>query len=189
MPVVCFCKPGEEPDGAVNVRRYDDTWVTYDTFTGLCLAEREHNTYHDSDFFMTVWDDAANAPREICFASTRGWTYPSMASRVDATPDIVAKWNAWKAAKAAEYKRQKRQAKAQELIALRAKLKKIAADNNVNYCRLLRLRHDECFAGYLKLFGNVRSNFKLSLRNQLVAWLNGKSQYASPLSYRQKQCL
>ncbi len=86
-------------DVGANYRNADETareiW-TGQTHHGLCLVERERNMRDDSDFLMTVWDVATGAPVELMFATTRGWSYPCMGSRADATPDIVAKYEAWK---------------------------------------------------------------------------------------------
>ena len=67
------------------------------THVGKVLSLGERNGYDDSDFYAVVWDDEKNAPEEITYASTRGWTYPNGAS-VDATPEVVAKHEAWAAA-------------------------------------------------------------------------------------------
>lgn len=61
---------------------------------GLVLSTGEHNWYGDSDFYAVVWDDEKGEPREIEYASTRGWTYANSAT-VDATPEIQAKHDAW----------------------------------------------------------------------------------------------
>lgn len=125
MPIIHFTwKPTEIPAGSANVQghiergrktrgfyneegRYVDSgeelygphvmW-TWHTHVGLCLRDREANGYHDSDFYMLVWDEAKGAPHEICFASTRGWSYPSYGSSVDATPEVRAKYEAWQKA-------------------------------------------------------------------------------------------
>ena len=75
-------------------------WV-WKTHVGLCLSEREMNGYNDSDFFMTIWDEEKSEPREVMFATTRGWTYPAMGSSVDATPEVRAKYDAYVAAQRA----------------------------------------------------------------------------------------
>ncbi len=62
-------------------------WL-WESHNGLCLFEEEENGYDDSDFFMTVWDPELQKPERICFASTRGWTYPALNSYVDATPEV-----------------------------------------------------------------------------------------------------
>lgn len=66
---------------------------------GVVLAVGEHNYYDDSDFFALVWDAEAGEAREVEYASTRGWTYPNRAG-VDATPEVLAAYNAWQTARA-----------------------------------------------------------------------------------------
>jgi len=94
-------KEKDIPAGAVNVREYRDNSTTdpnpmwlYDTFTGCCVSEREMNGYNDSDFYMTVWDETEQKFKSIMFATTRGWTYPCLASRVDATEEVMARYQA-----------------------------------------------------------------------------------------------
>jgi hypothetical protein len=88
----------ESIEGATNIRpcrghgeSADSLWL-YDTHIGLCVAEREMNGYNDSDFYMTVYISESDSFQEIQFATTRGWSYPCLASRVDATPEIMAKY-------------------------------------------------------------------------------------------------
>ena len=64
---------------------------------GLVLSTGEVNGYDDSDFFATVWNPATGTTGRVTYASTRGWTYHNSAT-VDATPEVVAAYNAWKAA-------------------------------------------------------------------------------------------
>ena len=64
----------------------------YSSHAGLCIKEREANYYDDSDFYMLVWDVEAQAPYEIQFATTRGWSYPCFGSAVDATPEVLAEY-------------------------------------------------------------------------------------------------
>lgn len=64
------------------------------TYVGRVLSTGEHNWYDDSDFFAIVWDDNTNAPIEIEYASTRGWSYANGAT-IDATPDVVEKYKAY----------------------------------------------------------------------------------------------
>lgn len=63
-------------------------------FAGLVLGTREENGYDDSDFYALVWDAEQGRPREVCYASTRGWTYHNGA-QVDATPEVVAAATEW----------------------------------------------------------------------------------------------
>ena len=98
MPIIhMVSKPENAPTGAVNLRdvgaSYQTTnvWI-YETHHGLCLSEREYNGRDDSDFYMTVWNPETKQPESIQFATTRGWSYPCLGSRVDATPEVVAEW-------------------------------------------------------------------------------------------------
>lgn len=67
---------------------------------GHVLQLVEHNYYDDSDFFALVWDDEKGAPREVWYATTRGWTYNNGAS-VDATEEVLAKYAAYRAEQSA----------------------------------------------------------------------------------------
>jgi hypothetical protein len=84
-------------NNGVNVRKGNGDYWLYDTYVGLCVAERERNMRDDSDFYMTVWDEATKSFKEIMFATTRAWTYPMMASKVDAPESLIAKYKAIKA--------------------------------------------------------------------------------------------
>lgn len=68
------------------------TWEI--TNRGLVCYLGEHNWHDDSDFYALVWDEAKGAPREVQYATTRGWSYDNGA-HVDATPEIAAKFQAW----------------------------------------------------------------------------------------------
>jgi hypothetical protein len=75
-------------------------WFRY-SHAGLVLATGEHNHYDDSDFYAIVWDAEAGAPREVEYATTRGWTYANSAT-IDATPEVRAAYDAYRARLAAE---------------------------------------------------------------------------------------
>ena len=69
------------------------------THIGLVVRAGEHNYRDDSDFFAIVWDEENEKPREVEYASTRGWTYPNSAT-VDATPEVIWKYYKYRAVKA-----------------------------------------------------------------------------------------
>lgn len=110
MPIVNFSfDRSTVPADAVNVAEHstpssegDRKYWTWLSHIGLCLFEREYNGYDDSDFYMTVWNPEKGEPYEIMFASTRGWTYPALGSRADATPEVLAAYEVWAAKKRAE---------------------------------------------------------------------------------------
>jgi len=65
----------------------DDYRVEYE---GAVLQLFERNGYDDSDFYAIVWDDDEGTTKQVCYATTRGWTYANGAT-VDATPEVLAK--------------------------------------------------------------------------------------------------
>jgi hypothetical protein len=159
---------------------------TYETHRGVCLFESEANGSWDSDFYMTYWDEATQAPVRTMFATTRGWTYPCMGSHADATPEVRAKYEAWKVARAEQMRRENRRAQAIVLCKRRATIKSVASAHGVNYARLLKLRKHPKFDGMLALFGSrIKNGFRLSMRAQLVKWCNEGSQYPTPFSRKQ----
>lgn len=174
---------------AVYVAR-DGYWL-WRTHEGLCLRERERNTYHDSDFFMTVWNEEKGEPEEIMFATTRGWTYPAMGSFVDATPEVQAKYAAWMRARELERIARDRKGKAAVIRANRKIASRIAREHGVPYSRLISLRRDAGYTAILGLFNpRLRSGFKQSLRDQVLVWLRDKApRYPFPLSGRQMSAL
>jgi len=75
-----------------------------ETHTGLVLELRERNGYDDSDFYAVVWNPEKGETERVEYASTRGWTYPNGAT-VDATPEVLAAYEAWIEKRNAEARR------------------------------------------------------------------------------------
>lgn len=72
-----------------------DPLYMHRTHVGLVLdANGEFSGRDDSDFYALVWDEVQGRPEKVVYASTRGWTYPNHAE-ADATPEVVAKYEAW----------------------------------------------------------------------------------------------
>jgi len=102
MPIINLASTEQEAlDRGSNVQRIDCNhdgkvimW-TYETHHGLCISDRERNSYDDSDWYMLIWDAEKQEPFEICFATTRGWAYPCYGSQPDATFEVMAAYNAW----------------------------------------------------------------------------------------------
>jgi hypothetical protein len=65
------------------------------TYIGLVLEKGERNMYDDSDMYALVWDESAQEPRKVFYASTMYPSYDNSA-QVDATPEVVAKYTAYK---------------------------------------------------------------------------------------------
>ena len=180
-PIGQYNRPSEVKEGL--------TIVLYTTHHGLCLHSRERNMHDDSDFFMTVWNVEKGAPEEICFASTRGWSYPCYGSDVDATPEVQAAYEAWGTREKAILRKLSRAGKAKKLRLVRRTMYQLAGTHGFSYLKLLHLRttyHGTWQKVMYLLTARIRSGFKLSLRNQVIAWLkNPESKYYEPLTRNQ----
>jgi hypothetical protein len=64
------------------------------THKGLVLSLGERNGYDDSDFYAVIWNPEKGCTERVQYATTRGWTYPNSAT-VDATPEVLASYEAW----------------------------------------------------------------------------------------------
>lgn len=167
--------------------------VIWETFVGCCISERERNGYDDSDFYMTVWDEEKQMAYEIQFATTRYWCRPAFGSNVDATPEVVEKYEAFMA-RVRERKRITR--RKEGIVSRHNKVKEnvfLARKNevSVNSIKKLRSVYDhETFEACAKLLkSKLRSEFRKSLKAQLISWLNGERDYPAPFSYKQLQYL
>lgn len=109
-----------------DVQRYNKDHVIYcrEFAHGCVINTWERNGYDDSDFYANYYDAEAGSFKQVCYASTRGWTYPCSAD-VDATPEVIEKW---KAVQRAESERvRKLQAEQEDRTPRKGKLCKIIA--------------------------------------------------------------
>lgn len=165
----------------MNSDRQGDT--LYMTHQGLCLVDFERNMYDDSDFYMTVWNPVTKRPSNIMFATTRGWSYPCYNSWVDATPEVRAEYEAFKAY----------QDRLSEVLARRRARQhdaEVARKAGLNRAQVQRLRETvghSAWDGVKRLItANLRSGFRMSLRQQVIAWINDPApKFARPLSSKQ----
>jgi hypothetical protein len=158
------------------------------THVGLCLKDYERNGYDDSDFHMIVWDPKAHEPKDICFASTRGWSYPCYGSSADATPEVRADYDLYQDGMARIYKMAERKERAKALRAELAGLRVAARTHKVPYSKLLKARRtsSQWSAIQYLLTAKIRSGFKVSLRQHVIDWfLEPTPKYHTPLSKRQ----
>lgn len=157
--------------------------ILWSTFECCCIKERERNTYHDSDFYMTVWDEESQSAKEIMFATTRGWTYPALASKVDATPEVLEKYAEWQRKERIRNRWAQRQRDIE-------RSRKIGVDSYLKYRRLAQCYDFDTLYEIEKLLKTkkFRSSFRESLYDQIHAWLNTprkNRKYSSPLSPKQ----
>ena len=96
MPLVTQCE-SNHPLAVLDTQwsRPESPVYTKTTHVGLVISKREANYSDDSDFYATVWNPAINAPEEVQYATTRGWTYANGAV-VDATPEVRAAYEVWR---------------------------------------------------------------------------------------------
>lgn len=154
------------------------------SYIGLCIKEREQNLYHDSYFYMIVWDEEKQEPKSIEFATTAAGCGRAFASRADATPEVMEKYNA-------HCRKIDRHIKARKLIEKRREWIKIARALELD-CYLpvkqlfVHLNRDMSERLVKLLTTKLRSKFRISLRDQIVSWLTSADRkYDSPLSPRQ----
>lgn len=178
------------PMGERPVKLGPNVYATYESHHGLCIEDFERNGYDDSDWYMVVWNPEKRETETILFASTRGWSYPCYGSKPDASPETLEAYAQYVDAKnrLADYRNYV--AKVEALCAIRAKAKAVAKAAGVPTGKVLKLRRNvgaESFDAIANLFLKaIRSGFKVSLRNQVTAWLNDPApKFASPLSKKQ----
>lgn len=183
-PEGAYCPLRGEEHGAGHL-------VLWHTHAGLCLYDYERNGYDDSDFYMVVWNPEKGAPEEICFASTRGWSYPAYDSKPDATPEVLVAYEAWKVRQAEQRERARRHAKATALREQHAAELTVCGLHGITLASLRRWKrteHQDQWERAFKLLAStrLRSRFRISLRDRAVAWLkDAEAAYPSPYSRRQ----
>jgi hypothetical protein len=87
----------------------------------------------------------------------------------------------------------KREYRVKKLLEERKKLKRLAKKYDISYINLLTFRKNvskKYYYSVLSLFNtNIKSGFKISLRNQVILWFQGKTKYSSPLTDNQMRWL
>jgi hypothetical protein len=158
--------------------------VVYHTHIGFCVREYENNYYEDSNFMMVVWDPINKRANTICFATTRFYCGLSFGSCVDASPEVIAEYEAWKI-------KADRRCALLETRKFRAKLFEQARLCNISLKQLQRLNcvyGSELMIELLKI-RKFRSAFRESLAKQVRLWLTSESKFSTPLSPKQIDCL
>jgi len=176
----------------------------HDILEGKCLFETERNSYDDSDFYMTYWDEETNAPASMMFGTTRGWSYPCLGgSYPDATDEVKEKYQSWLQALKEKQAQDKRNHRARILKEIRVTEAKVCSEYNVSRKALIRLR--KAFGGFMVVGRNydnytniisfitnrrIRNKFKLNMKTQVIEWMKSDNpQYDKPLSPKQLRWL
>ena len=158
--------------------------ILWETHKGLCLSDREYNGRDDSDFYMLVWNPEKKETQSIEFASTRGWSYPSYGSYVDATPEVIEEYKAWQTAKDREIRIKRRWYRRQEQIKI-AQQCGVTRKQISKLCSALNQNDFKAVLGLLKT-KKFRSEFRKSLADQVRIWVKAENpSYRMPLSRKQ----
>lgn len=170
---------------------YPPSYFLYETDHGCCIKEREHNGYHDSDFEMLIWNHETKSASWYTFATTRGWCYPCYGSRPDATDEVLKEYSIYEAQQEEKWQRYCKIKKVNQQRKLNAQFRTVVRDFNVSreqVERLYKAYHPDMFPLFFKLLNsNLRSDFRKSLRKQLIEWLKGNGKYDKPFSPKQIQ--
>lgn len=169
-----------------------NNYYVHETHQGLVLGTGERNGYDDSDFTVTVWNPEKRAPETFVYATTRYPTY-HLYAHVDATEEVQAaatKHYAY-AQRYATVMGKRQQSRRYADIARKVgcpmsavrRLDQAPLTSPADRDRMMQI------ACSFKA-GRLRSAFKKSLGERVVAWLMDPSPaYPSPLSKRQMECL
>lgn len=188
-PDGAYCPMGGE--NLAEKRTVSGAMVLWNECEGFCLYETERNGYDDSDFFMTVWDPVSKEPLTRIFATTRAWSGPSMASFVDATPEVREAYRLWKAEQEVHQELARRTFRAEELLKQRQRIRDIAILADVPVLRLrsfFKTEHRDHVEAAMALLSSkrLRNLFRVNMRNQLIGWLKDVSPpFPSPFSHKQ----
>jgi hypothetical protein len=162
-----------------------DDYVIVEELRGKVLFTGERIFASDSDFYAVVWSDEKNAPVEIDYATTRGWTYLNSAT-VDATHEVQSKYESYLRRKRiidTKVQRDKSKQKAREMGITIFQLRKLDKAYNGNELYLNPIYK-------LLKVKRFRSEFRASLAKQIRTWLdNPNPSYETPLSPKQEWLL
>lgn len=153
------------------------------------VTKREENRYQDSDFYAVV-PNGRGGFEEICYASTRGWTYANSA-RIDAPPSLIKEYKTWKIKQ--EIKQTfKNEALRWDWIKRTIKTFTAVCETAIDDIDALVTNNNPYIDewGYVlsALARATRSQFRISLKKQVIKWLltpKDQRRFDKPLSPRQ----
>lgn len=171
--------PGYVLSHEINVGKFHYEY----TYVGCVLGLGEYNGYDDSDFYAMVWDEENQTVKKVWYDTTRAYT--NTTAHVDATDEVREKARRF-------YESERRSNLAKNLNELRLKEHKVVHKHELSIVKLREMSKTHSKETYEDMLcflsKNVRSNFKKSLRDQIVGWIKSdERKYDSPLSKKQWQ--
>lgn len=156
------------------------TWTEYDN---LCISKFVRN----NDLFMIVWDTVNEMPINVKYGSIGVDSIAIHNSIVDATDDIVKKYNSW-------MDKERRNTQAQILINIRNLEFKVIGKHNGSIKALRKIYLSYGIERYKKciqlLLSNPRNNTKKNLLSKLKTFiLNANINLNTPFTYYEWQLL
>ena len=160
---------------------YGELMYRHETYPYRVVGEGEENGYDDSDFFAIVPDDKGGF-MHAWVGSTRCWSYGNRAV-IDAPPSLIREYLTWKEKEELrEYALRCNREEARFVDDCSALISMVS---DVDKLREL-YAYSDMWSKVLKALSRAkRSAFRLSLRDQVIAWIDSNSTYEFPLSDHQ----
>lgn len=162
-------------------------YTAREIYVGRVLGTGERNGYDDSDFTATVWDDEKGDVAVFVYATTRYPTY-HLYAHIDATAEVLETYRTTQAYKVRHMMVMARRDASKDRYALARTLDvPPAAVKRLLTCPI----HPHQRGAIIKLVssfkaGKLRSNFKTSLAQAVMDWLNTpEPKFPTPLSKTQ----
>lgn len=160
-----------------------------EVFKGAVLTAPTYHYIWDGDYSydVTVWNEEKGEPESYCVEHSYGLN--RLQSEIDATPEVVAKWDAYRAARIAEMEHKERVRRVQKALASRKMWMELTPITAIPYT-IVRRKLKSKYELYKLLLSNPRSAFRLSLKKQVMDWLDDPNpKYDFPLSPKQMMYL
>lgn len=155
----------------------------------------EWNGYDDSDFYIAVYDEGRDTFFRVMTWSTRFARPDDLYDpKPNASPELRAEYQRRinQSYKVARMRRQLRESRRHfEKAKAACAALGLSKTARLNIYRWVR-EAETCQQGLDRLAlisAKLRSEFKISLREQVIAWANGETKYVTPLSPRQLAAL
>lgn len=176
----------QHPDGVVENFSDKADMVRFTFAKGRVVDTYERNGYDDSDFFA-IYQANDGSFKETMYASTRGSTYDNIAS-IDCSPEMRQQYTNQRA-RESEGRRE-----------LFRKMKDERVQEACDKANITREQYDSLRALYNEAYttalvkllsAKLRSTFRISLANQVRAWLESPAdqRHKYPLSQKQIEFL